>query len=106
MSELMTANGATAPVRPNNVQITIKRNVHHIEIDMDKLTWKDGKEIRKYQKAVESGELTEDQAVALMDTIIERVTGKHPDTMPLDVVNKVVAVLFSDDADAAAAEGN
>lgn len=106
MSDLITTNGTMAPARSNNVQITIKRNTHHIEIDMDKLTWKDGKEIRKYQKAVEAGELTEDQAVVLMDTIIERVTGKHPDTMPLEVVNKVVGVLFAEDADAAAAEGN
>ena len=41
-----------------------------------------------------------------MDGIIEKVAGQHPDSMPMEVVNKIVAVLFADDADAVASEGN
>lgn len=100
--------GQPAPVlgKSSDIEIVIKRNKHRIEVDMDKLTWKDGKALRKYQASIASGEIDEEQAIALMDGIIEKVTGQHPDTMPVEVVNKVVRVLFADDADAAAAEKN
>lgn len=90
----------------SDIVIKIKRAPREVELDMDKLTWKDGKELRKYSGAIANGTMTEDEAVALMDGVIQKVTGQNPDEMPMEVVNKVVQVLFASDADAAAAEGN
>lgn len=90
----------------NKIKITIKRAPREIELDMDKLTWKDGKELRKYQQQIADGSMTEDEAIGLMDGLIEKVAGMHPDILPMEVVNKIVAVLFAEDADAASAEGN
>lgn len=112
MDELVAVNGAVTPTAPpkmvsnGDIQITIKRSQHRIELDMDALTWKDAKELRKYQAAINDKTMTEDEAIGLMDGIIEKVAGKHPDTMPMEVVNKIVAVLFAEDADAVANEGN
>lgn len=110
MSEnLIVENGAAptaAPPKRSDIQVSIKRNVHHIEIDMDKLTWKDAKQLNKYRAAIAAGSMTEDETVAVIDEIIEKVAGRHPDDMPVEVVNKIVEVLFAEDADALATEGN
>lgn len=112
MSDLLAVYGAVTPTAPpkmagnSDIQISIKRSQHRIELDMDALTWKDAKELRKYQAAIAAQTMTEDEAISLMDGIIEKVAGRHPDTMPMEVVNKIVAVLFADDADAVANEGN
>ena len=112
MSDTLAVNGAVTPTAPpkiagnSDIRITIKRSQHRIDLDMDKLTWKDGKELRRHQAAIASGEMTEEEAIGLMDGIIEKVAGQHPDSMPMEVVNKIVAVLFADDADAVASEGN
>lgn len=112
MSDLVAVNGAVTPTAPpklassSDIQITIRRSQHRVELNMDALTWKDAKELRKYQAAISSGGMTEDEAISLMDGIIEKVAGQHPDTMPMEVVNKIVGVLFAEDADAVANEGN
>lgn len=109
MSDSVEDKGAVAKAAPSkansDIQITIKRKQHRIDLDMDALTWKDAKQLRKYQAAITDGTMSEDEAVVLMDGLIEKVAGQHPDTMPMEVVNKIVGVLFAEDVDAAA-EGN
>lgn len=112
MSDFVAVNGAVEKAAPpkiasnSDIQIRIKRSQHRIDLDMDALTWKDAKMLRKYQTSIAEGTMTEDEAVKLMDDIIEKVAGQHPDTMPMEVVNRIVAVLFAEDADAVANEGN
>lgn len=110
---VVAQNGAHAPTatpaKPpsySDIKITIKRSKHEVEIDMDKLTWDDGKKLRKLQQRAEADKLSEDEQILLMDEFIQKVTGRDPNTMPMEVVNRIVAVLFAEDADAAAAEKN
>lgn len=112
MSDLVAVNGAVTPTAPpkmagnTKINITIKRTEHNIVIDMDKLTWKDAKALRKYQSAIADGTMTEDEQLAISDDLIRKVTGLEPDDMPMEVANRVMSVLFAEDADKAASEGN
>lgn len=91
----------------SNIVIVKKRSSHHVEIDMDQLTWDDGKQLRKLRAQVDGGTLTEDDLITLGEGMIKKVTGWETiGDKPLDLVNKIMESLFEDDDDAKAAEGN
>ena len=110
MSELSLGQGAVTEAAPSKtaggIEIVVKRSAHRIEVDMDRLTWKDAKALNKYRAAMADGTMTEDEATAVMDDLIEKVAGRHPDDMPMEVVNKIVETLFGADAGAINTEGN
>lgn len=110
MSDVNLGQGAVVQAAPStnagSIQIVVKRSDHHIEIDMDKLTWKDAKALNKYRAAMADGTMTEEEATAVMDGLIEKVAGRHPDDMPMEVVNKIVETLFGADAGAVDTQGN
>lgn len=88
------------------VKVNFKRTTRDVEIDMSKLTWKDAKKLRKYQTGMQDGTLSEDESIELLDDIVRKITGEEPDDLPSEVMNKVIAALFNQDAQAEASEGN
>lgn len=119
MSDAAVAvNGASAPApaaeptpQPNifggsDIVIKRKRNHHEIEIDMDKLTWADAKKMSKVRAATKSGQMSDDEATSILDDLVEKVSGRDPNTLPVQVVEKIIEAIFAQDNAASEAEGN
>lgn len=68
-----------------------------VEVDMDKLTWADALQMNQYRAKAAAGEMSDDEATALLNQLVEKVTGQNPLTMPSAVVGKIVAAIFGDD---------
>jgi hypothetical protein len=64
---------------------------------MDKLTWADALKLRQYRTQAQAGEMSEDDATAVLNEIVGKVTGVDPLTLPANVVNRVVEAIFSSD---------
>jgi len=119
---LITTNGVSAPAkeeqvassRPRlsafsdnvHVNITFKKSQHDVEVDLDKLSWSDALQLKRYRKAVQDGTATEEEAEGLLNAIVEKVTGRDPMTLPMVVVNSVVEAIFAQDAQRGESEKN
>jgi len=104
--ELVQGNGAVEQAAPKGINITVKHATFAGEIDMSKLLWKDGKELRKLRARLANEEIGEDELSDFMEDMIRRVSGCDTDELPLEVVNEIMRKLMMGDAQETAAEGN
>lgn len=84
----------------NQIEIVKIQRPRRIEVDLDQLTWGDALKMQQYRAKAVSGEMSDDEAAALLNQLVEKVTGQDPLSLPSAVVGKVVAAIFADDEDA------
>ena len=78
------------------INITFAEDTYDIRIDLDAISWQDAKRYQRVQ-AGRSG-LSDDEAEAMVDELILKVTGQDPNTLPARVVRRVLAVVFGDNS--------
>lgn len=113
MSDLaVQGDGAAQTAAPTKqdygtgINIVVKHAEFDGVIDMSKLSWRDSKELRKKRKALQDGEINEDDLVGVLDELVRKLTGREPDELPAEVVDKIAEILFVGDAKQKEAEKN
>jgi hypothetical protein len=106
MSDVVQGDGAVEQAAPKSINITVKHATFDGEIDFGKLTWKDGKQLRKLRARLAKDEIGEDELSDFLDDMILRVSGRDPDELPLEVVNEIMRKLMTGDGEAKEAEKN
>lgn len=81
----------------DHIEIVRVQRPIRIEIDMDKLTWGDALKMQQYRTKVEAGELSDAEAAALLNELVEKVTGQNPLGLPSAAVSRIVEAMFGED---------
>ncbi len=77
----------------SSVTVNVIQREHIIDIDLDCFTWGDALKLREYKRKAAKGEISDEDAIRVINEFVAKVTGQDPLMMPSRIVTKVIQAM-------------